>query len=72
MGTGWHPASSLQQAYVFGARAVLFKQADGGLRPEQAIEQGRIGAQLGRERLRRLRSSFVEVIEYAKLCTGRQ
>jgi len=42
------------------------------LRPEQAIEQRRISVQFGGQRLRRLRSSFVEVIENAQLRTGRE
>jgi hypothetical protein len=54
------------------SRAVLLKQADGGLRPEQAIEQARVGVQLGGQCLRCLRRSFVKVIEYTQFCPGRE
>jgi len=54
-----------------GAKAiVVVREADGRLRPEQAVKQVWIGAQLGGQRLRRPRPSFVEVIEYAQFSAG--
>lgn len=46
-------------------RTILVKQADGSLRPEQAIKEGWIDVQLGSDCLSLLRFVLVEVIKYA-------
>ena len=46
-------------------RNVFFEETEGGLRPEQAIEEGRINTQLSSECLHILRSCLVEVIKDA-------
>jgi hypothetical protein len=46
-------------------RTIFIKEADGGLRAEQAIKEVRIDVQLGSECLCLFRSVFVQMIKYA-------